>query len=107
LTPHDRRDARTLLLAIVHPSAEIREGFSGMAIETVDGRLVTGLKVADTAAGITVRGSDGTDTTVPRAEIESAEPLAQSLMPENLLDALSEQELRDLFAYLMSTTPPK
>ncbi len=78
-----------------------------MAIETVDGRMVTGLKVADMAAGITLRGSDGTDTIVPRAEIESAESLAQSLMPENLLDALSEQELRDLFAYLMSTTPPK
>lgn len=107
LTPHDRRDVRLLLLAIVHPSAEIREGFTGMAIETVDGRLVTGLKVTDSAAGITLRGADGTDTTVPRDEIDSAVPLSQSLMPENLLDALSERELRDLFAYLMSTTPPK
>jgi len=28
-----------------------------------------------------------------------------SLMPEGLLDAMSEQDVRDLFAYLRSTQP--
>ena len=38
---------------------------------------------------------------IERSEITSMQELPQSLMPEALLQALSETQVRDLFAYLM------
>ena len=36
-----------------------------------------------------------------RGDIEGRKPTTDSLMPEGLLDPLSPEEVRDLFAYLM------
>ncbi len=40
-----------------------------------------------------------------RDAIEEIKPSRASLMPEGLLKALAEQQVRDLFAYLRSTQP--
>ncbi len=53
-----------------------------------------------------LRGTDGQDQVIAAAEIDEVVPNQQSLMPEALLDSLSDEEIRDLFAYLTSTTPP-
>ena len=42
-----------------------------------------------------------------RDDIEELQALPISLMPENQFNDLTEQELRDLFAYLMSRAPTK
>jgi putative heme-binding domain-containing protein len=41
--------------------------------------------------------------TIPVVEIEEMQQTTKSLMPEGLLDSLSEQQIRDLFAYLQSS----
>jgi hypothetical protein len=47
-------------------------------------------------------------TTLPKSEVESVMRADTSLMPEGILDPLSDQEIRDLFAYLRSESvgPP-
>jgi hypothetical protein len=40
---------------------------------------------------------------VPREDIEAIKPSTASMMPEGQLEMLSQQEIRDLFAYLAST----
>ena len=40
-----------------------------------------------------------------RTDIATMQPVGRSLMPEGLLDGLSDQELRDLFAYLRQSQP--
>jgi hypothetical protein len=40
-----------------------------------------------------------------RKEIETMERASGSLMPEGLLEGLTDTQLRDLFAYLRSTQP--
>jgi hypothetical protein len=42
---------------------------------------------------------------VARARIEQMTPSPVSLMPEKILDPLSDQELCDLFAYLQGDGP--
>jgi hypothetical protein len=42
--------------------------------------------------------------TLDRSEIATQQELPQSLMPEGLLQSLSETQVRDLFAYLMHPT---
>ncbi|MGE4549769.1 MAG: hypothetical protein AAEJ57_00150, partial [Opitutales bacterium] len=107
LTPYDRSDLDAILLAIVRPSAEIREGYEHNLLTTKDGRILSGFKVEENPQVVILRGLDGQDHLVPRKEIASFAPLKRSLMPEGLLSSLQAEELRHLFAYLASTTPPK
>ncbi len=105
LTTYQRGDVDTLLLHIVNPSAEIREGFENLAIETKDGRSFSGFLVERDARIVVLRGLDGQNITLEQKEISEMNAAGMSLMPEGLLDGLTDQQARDLFAYLRSTQP--
>ena len=45
------------------------------------------------------------NVTLARADLDVFQPAGMSLMPEGLLDNFSEEQTRDLFAYLRSTQP--
>jgi putative heme-binding domain-containing protein len=94
-----------MLLAIVNPSAEIREGFENYSVETRDGRSLSGFLVEQDNRTIVLRGLDNQNVTLARAELEELKAAGLSLMPEGLLDSFTEQQTRDLFAYLRSTQP--
>ena len=105
LTVYQRNDLPNLLLNIVNPNAEIREGYESFLVETKDGRSLTGFRADQDAQVVVLRTPDGQTVPLPRAEIASMEPAGASLMPEGLLANLSDQQVRDLFAYLRSTQP--
>jgi putative membrane-bound dehydrogenase-like protein len=105
LTVYQRSDLPNLLLNIVNPNAEIREGYESFLVETKDGRSLTGFRADQDAEVVVLRTPDGQTVPLPRAEIASMEPAGASLMPEGLLANLSDQQVRDLFAYLRSTQP--
>ncbi len=105
LTVHDRSNLEAMLLAIVHPSAEIREGFENVTLETRDGRSLSGFLVEQDANTVVLRGFDNQNLTLPRTDLLKLEPAGRSLMPEGLLQPFADQQMRDLFAYLRSTQP--
>jgi putative heme-binding domain-containing protein len=105
LTTYKRDDTLNMLIHIVNPSAEIREGFETYIILTEDGRAVSGFLVDQDNRVVVVRGQDGQTVTIDREQIEEMLPQRKSLMPEGLLKDLSEQDVRDLFAYLRSSQP--
>lgn len=105
LTTYQRSDISTMLLHIVNPSAEIREGFETVMVTTNDGRLLTGLVVDRDNQVLVLRSADGQNLTIRLDQIDETSPLKKSLMPEGLLKTLTEQQVRDLFAYLRSTQP--
>ncbi len=105
LTTYRRDDLETMLLNIVNPSAEIREGFAGSIVAVNDGRILSGVIVEQDKNVVILRDSDGHDATLDRNAIETMRTSEKSLMPEGLLDNLSPQQVRDLFAYLRSTQP--
>jgi putative heme-binding domain-containing protein len=105
LTAYKRDDLRGMLLNVLHPSAEIREGFENFVVRTVDGRILTGLIADQDANVVVVRGADGQNISLARSEVEDLRASPQSLMPEGQLKELTEQQIRDLFAYLRSTQP--
>jgi putative heme-binding domain-containing protein len=107
LTTYRRDDLDTMLLNVVNPSAEVREGYGSVLVATADGRSLTGVLMDQDRNVVVLRGSDGRDVTVPRDQIEEMTPSPISLMPEGLLKGMSDGEVRDLFAYLRSTQPPK
>ena len=94
-----------MLLNLVNPSAEIREGFESVVIITEDGRTATGFLYDQDNRVVVLRGVDGQNITIARDKIEEMVPSKKSLMPEGLLSKLTDQQLRDLFAYLRTAQP--
>ncbi len=105
LTVYNRADVESILLAVVNPSAEIREGYENYSVETKDGRSLSGFLVEQDDRTIVLRGLDNQNVTLARTELAELKAAGMSLMPEGLLDGFNEEQVRDLFAYLRSTQP--
>lgn len=105
LTPYKRDDVERMLLNIVNPSAEIREGYEYTLVETKDARSLSGFLVEKNDQFVVLRGLDGQNLALDRKAIVKLAGAGASLMPEGLLEAQSEQQVRDLFAYLRSSQP--
>jgi putative heme-binding domain-containing protein len=73
---------------------------------TKGGRILSGLMAQEDAASITLIDADYRKTRILRSDIEKLEESEVSIMPEGLLDKLTPQERRDLFAYLQSPSKP-
>ena len=65
-----------------------------------DGRVLNCLILAKTDRTLTLRTMNET-LTVDRGEIEGTQESKLSLMPEGLLESLTDAQRRDLIAYLM------
>jgi putative heme-binding domain-containing protein len=105
LTAFRRDDIPAMLLSIVHPSAEIREGYNTYVVLTNDGRVLTGTLDHEDPQTVTLRSPEGALLTIARNEIDDMTTSSQSIMPEGLLNGYSDRELRDLFGYLRMTQP--
>lgn len=105
LTAFKRDDLPNMLLNIVNPNAEIREGYVNYIVTTKDDRTLTGFLADEDKQVVVLRGIDGVNVTLARAEIAEMKPAGFSIMPEGLLSGLADQQLRDLFAYLRSAQP--
>jgi putative membrane-bound dehydrogenase-like protein len=107
LTAADRKNRDFLLTSIVDPSAYIRPEFVAYVVNLKDGRTLTGLVAESTPRAITLLNEKNERTVIARDKIDDMAASPVSLMPEKILDPLSEQEIRDLFAYLQSDGPRK
>jgi putative membrane-bound dehydrogenase-like protein len=105
LTSYQREDLGTMLVSIIDPNAEIREGYGNHTVTTKDGRVLGGFIADQDANVIVLRGFDGNDITVARDQIVESKAAGLSVMPEGLLEQLSDPKIRDLFAYLRISQP--
>ena len=105
LSSYQRDDIDTMLLSIVNPSAEIREGYENFLLTTEDGRSVVGFLVDEDLQTVVLRGLDGQDISVERKKIKALKAQGVSLMPSGILSSYSNDQIRDLLAYLRSTQP--
>jgi putative heme-binding domain-containing protein len=105
LTTADRRNREYLITQVVDPNAIIRAEYQAFNVETKDGRSLTGLVVESNAGSVTLVDGKNERTVIPRPRIEQMAPSPVSLMPEKILDPLTDQEICDLFAYLQSDGP--
>jgi putative heme-binding domain-containing protein len=103
LTGSGRDNLDYVLENVVDPSAVVNADFRMTVIEMKDGRTLNGLVAAKTDRTITLKTMTET-VALERSEIESRKESPLSLMPEGLLETLSEPEVRDLVAYLMNKT---
>ena len=82
------------------PSAAISHNFETWTAVLADGRSITGLSVSQSTEQVVIRAADGIDVTIPRVDVEELVKQPISLMPADLVAALSAEELVDLVAWL-------
>ena len=102
LTGADRGNLEFLMTSLVDPSAQIRKEYQSQTIALRDGRVLSGLVVDENDRVLTLVDSNRQKTLISRDTIEDSKPAEISLMPEGLLEKLTEPQIRDLFQYLQS-----
>jgi putative heme-binding domain-containing protein len=102
LTGYDRSNPQYLLLQIVDPNADIREGYESQRVVTKNGRTIEGRINKQSGGSVTIAPAfGGPSTTLSGEKIATMEVEDISLMPERLLDNMTDAEIRDLFSFLM------
>lgn len=101
LTGAQRYDLGYLLQNIVDPAADIAREFQLTVVETSDGRVISGLLIAETADALTLQ-TQTEQVIVSRSQVVLRKKSSESLMPAGLIDQWTNQELRDLIAFLMA-----
>jgi putative heme-binding domain-containing protein len=98
-----------LLVAIVDPNREAQPNYISYTLVTHQGTVHTGIIVAESAAGVTLRRADAREDRVLRSEIEELASTGKSLMPEGLEKDITAAEMADLIAFIKSLrhAPPK
>jgi len=99
LTGSNRGDLSYLLDNMLTPSSVIQDDYKLQIITTRDGRTLTGNIASENDRQLTLR-MVGQDTVIDKSTIQSKEVIETSMMPEGLLDTLSDQEVIDLVGYL-------
>ncbi len=84
------------------PSKTIAKGYEPWIITLKDDTVQTGFLVTAADAAITLKLPTGQTQTISRDQIKTQQPQPVSLMPEGLLQSLTEQEAADIIAYLAS-----
>ena len=99
LTGSNRGDLDYLLENIIDPNAVIPNDYRASNLETRDGRSITGIVTKQDDKSVTVVTANEV-LVVPRGDLESMKLSPLSMMPEGLLQPLSNQEVHNLFNYL-------
>ncbi|HTU93936.1 MAG TPA: PVC-type heme-binding CxxCH protein, partial [Gemmataceae bacterium] len=95
-----------LFESIMNPSKAIADQYLNWQIETNKGLSLVGLIVEETPAAITLRDGNGKDTKIDKKDIESRVKSPKSLMPDDLLVYMTEDDLVDIVAYLFEQKTP-
>ena len=91
-----------LLESIVDPSREIAPRFVPWTIQKSDGKIFTGIFVSESGEEEIYADDKGKLIHIDHSDMEVRNPSGKSIMPDGLVDQLTNQELRDLLAYLKS-----
>ncbi len=102
----DRGNLDFLLSSLVDPSSQIRSEYQAVQVALKDGRVLHGLLADRNDAGLSLIDAERKTAKLAKDEIEEVKLSEVSLMPEGLLDTLKDDEIRDLFRYLQSASPP-
>lgn len=101
LTGSQRHNLDYLLENLIDPSAVVPKDYQVTVMAMHDGRLLQGVIISENEATITLQTAQQ-KLTLAKEEIEERRRTNLSLMPEGILQQLSQEELVSLIAYLQS-----
>ena len=102
LTGSNRGDIDYILLNMIDPSADVPDAYKQVTINTNDGQVLVGTLAAEDGQRV-VLNTVGQKLTVLKSDIDTRSMSPLSMMPEGLLPALPDSQVRDLVKYLQTT----
>ncbi len=99
LTILQRLNVEYLVKTIVDPNALVGLDYQSEKLVTTDGRTMSGLVIREDEESLELQTATET-ITIPKDKIDDRSPSSVSVMPEGLLQDLSNDQVRDLLAYL-------
>lgn len=97
-----RTERKWIVESILQPSAAVAPHYQAWQIETTDSRTLTGLLVGTHLDESVYIDEKGNRFKVLATDVANIRAAKNSIMPDGLLDNLTDQEIRDLVAYLAS-----
>jgi len=107
ITGSNRANLEYLLSNVLTPNAEVQDAYKMVVVTTRDGRTHSGNVVSETDRQLTLRVVGRDPVVLSKADIQSRETTAASLMPPGLFDTLTDREVADLVAYLRTVEQVK
>lgn len=104
LTGAGRSSLEALLSNIIDPNQVIGAGYEMTEIVTRDDQSFSGRIIEDSATRVRLLAAGPREETIDRQNIKSMKTSELSLMPDGLVDQLSDADLRHLVGYLLN--PP-
>jgi putative heme-binding domain-containing protein len=91
-----------VLRNILTPNAAMEPGYRTFRVEMKNGDLIDAFFVSEDKEAFVVRQPALPDRRIAKADVRATRYIRRSLMPEGLLDALNDEQARDLLGYLMT-----
>ncbi len=96
-------DRRKLIESMLQPAKEVAPRWQTWRVETHDDRaLIVTMVGLQPRGGYVFADANGTQYKLLDKDIKSKQAVKLSVMPTGLIDGMTDQELRDLMAYLLS-----
>jgi putative membrane-bound dehydrogenase-like protein len=99
------KSPEAMLVAVLDPNRAVEDKFVAYVAETKAGMIHTGILAAETGNSITLRGPEGKEQVILRADLEELVSTSKSTMPEGLEKDLAPQDLADIIAHVRSNVP--
>lgn len=94
--------ARALAEKILDPNRNISKAFQMYTIKLKDGSVKSGLLRREEGEVIVFADVQGQEFSIEKSNIAEQQPSAYTLMPASFRESLSEEDFKDLMAYLLS-----
>ncbi|MBL8819525.1 MAG: HEAT repeat domain-containing protein [Planctomyces sp.] len=88
-----------LLESLLDPNAKVKENYHTIVVATIEGKVISGIQIQQSDTTLTLRLADNTVVNVARSDVEESSQ-GVSLMPEGLVDTLTDAELAGLVRFL-------
>jgi putative membrane-bound dehydrogenase-like protein len=99
------KPVQELIVAVLDPNQAVDPAYTAYTAVTRDDRELSGILVAETPNSISLRMAGGAEEQILRGELKQLTSAGRSLMPEGFEAGIKQQDLADLFAYILSPGP--
>lgn len=91
-----------LFESVLTPSAALLMSYENWAVRLKNGDIKIGIKVEETDDRVTLKDNNGEYLDIPLAKIADKKQMTLSMMPENITESMTVQELVDVVDYLQT-----
>lgn len=88
-----------LLEALLNPAAKVKEGYNAKVVRTSNDEVLAGIPIRESDDEVVLRLADGKEVSINKSDIEDIKE-SRSLMPDGLLDSLTQEEAVDLLRFI-------